>query len=509
MLELTPDRRLTGGLRLLGHKETATTEPILRGLVPPELIIGLHQHGGSSAVPIVEVGQTVSKGETLAVPGPAPSAAVHASSSGRVRGIEERLIPTGKRLRNSLCVVIETDGEDRAIEPDAGFEWPQDRLGQLQRVQNGGLAGLGGAVFPTAAKLGATAGRCKALIVNGAECEPYISCDDMLMREAPEEIVAGVRLMCDLLDTPLGIIAIERDKPQAIRAIAAAARAVADPRLKLAEVPTIYPAGGELQLIELLTGDEVPSGAFPNAIGYVCQNVGTAFALSRLATGGEPLTSRIVTITGRGVERPRNVEAPIGTPIGWLIEQCGGYRSDVTRLIHGGSMMGYALPSDELPITKATSCIFAAAADEVRSNYEEWACIRCGECSSVCPARLQPQELVVAATSRDYTALDTLGLDDCIECGCCDVVCPSHIVLTERFRGAKRAFAKHARQLELSAEAQERYRRRERRIEQTDQDSRAAQEALKAKIRSDEAARKQAIQAAVERAKRRKTRDRT
>jgi len=507
MLELTLDRRLTGGLRLLAHKESSTTEPIVRGLVPPELIIGLHQHGGSSAIPIVEVGQSVSKGETLAVSGSAPSAAVHASSSGRVRAIEERLIPTGKRLRNSLCVILETDGEDRVIEPGAGGEWPQDRLEQLQRVQNGGLAGLGGAAFPTATKLGATAGRCKALIVNGAECEPYISCDDMLMRESPEEIVAGVRLMCDLLDAPLGIIAIERDKPRAIQTIAAAARAASDPRLKLAEVPTIYPAGGELQLIELLTGDEVPSGKFPNAIGYVCQNVGTALALSRLATRGEPLTSRVVTVTGRGVARPRNVETPIGAPIAWLIEQCGGYRPDVVRLIHGGSMMGYGLPSDDLPVTKATSCIFAAAADEVRRDYEEWACIRCGECSSVCPARLQPQELVVAATSRDYGALDALGLDDCIECGCCDVVCPSHIVLTERFRGAKRAFAKHAKQLVLSSEAEERYRRRERRIEQTEQDGRAAQEALKAKLRSDETARKKAIEAAVERAKRRKSRN--
>src|SRR5690606_6260405 len=215
-------------------------------------------------------------------------------------------------------------------------------------------------------------------------------------------------------------------------------------------------------------------------------------------------TSRIVTVTGLGVAEPRNVEAPIGTPVGWLIEQCGGYRDDVARLIHGGSMMGYALPTDDLPVTKATSCIVAATEDEIRVDFHEWACIRCGECASVCPARLQPQELVVAATARDFDDLETLGLDDCIECGCCDVVCPSHIVLTERFRSAKRAYAQHAQRLALSADAQTRHIRRERRREVSAEDTRAAQEALKAKLRADEAERRKAIEAAVERAKQRK-----
>ena len=505
MLELTPDRRLTGGLRLLAHKAPSTGEPILRGLVPPELVIGLHQRNGTSALPIVEVGQRVGKGEPIAVPAAAPSSGVHASSSGRVRAIEERLVPTGTKLRHVPCVIIETDGQDLPYRGSGS--WPTERTEQIERVRRAGIAGLGGAAFPTAMKLEAVAGRCKALIVNGAECEPYISCDDMLMREAPDEIVTGVLRMADLLEAPLAIIAIERDKPRAIEAIGNAARAAADPRLRLAELPTIYPAGGERQLIELLTGEEVPSGTYPNAIGYVCQNVGTAYALQRLASTGEPLTSRIVTITGRGVGRARNIEAPIGTPIGWLIDQCGGYRDDVVRLIHGGSMMGYALPSDDLPITKATSCIIAATADEVRLDYHEWACIRCGECASVCPARLQPQELVVAAVARSFGDLAALGLDDCIECGCCDVVCPSHIVLAERFRGAKRAYAQHERRMALSADAELRHKRRERRLETTAEDSRAAQEVLKAELHADETARRQAIQAAVERARQRRRRN--
>jgi electron transport complex protein RnfC len=238
---------------------------------------------------------------------------------------------------------------------------------------------------------------------------------------------------------PQCIIAIERDKPQAIEAMTAAAEMLAIPELSIAELPSIYPAGGERQLVEVLTGVEVSSAHYPGEFGYVCQNVGTAYAVHDYFRTGEPLCSRIVTITGSAVAEPANVEAMIGTPLADLVAACGGYRAGTVRLIHGGSMMGFALPDDRSPITKASNCIIVADPAEVRTDQREWECIRCGECSIACPARLQPQDLLLAARAADADGLAALSLNECIECGCCDIVCPSHIPLTEIFRQAKPA----------------------------------------------------------------------
>jgi Na+-translocating ferredoxin:NAD+ oxidoreductase subunit C len=440
MVDYVFERHLSGGILLPANKVSSTLLPIRRGFVPTRLVLALHQHRGNPADPVVAIGDRVRKGQIVAASTMAPSAALHAGTSGVVRAIEERPVLGGNGVQPSRCIVIDTDGRDEAMPFAALPGWPEPASAQREAIRAGGIVGLGGAVYPTADKL-ATPVPCKTLIVNGAECEPYISCDDMLMRENAADIVAGALLLTDVLEAPRCIIAIERDKPQAMEAIDAAARAVDDPRLKLAEVPTIYPAGGERQLVELLTGEEVPSGRYPSEFGYVCQNVGTAFAVQRLRASREPLASRIVTITGGGVKTPQNVEAPIGTPIAELIAICGGYNEGVVRLIAGGSMMGYALPDDDTPLTKATNCIIAALADEVRTDTYEWPCIRCGDCAMACPSRLLPQDLLVAATMSDHPALATLGLQDCIECGCCDVVCPSQIMLTERFRIAKRAVA--------------------------------------------------------------------
>jgi electron transport complex protein RnfC len=441
MVDYVFEHKLSGGLVLPANKSGSTRTSICHGFRPRTLVLAVRQHRGTPATPVVAVGERVRKGQTVAAAAPSgASAAVHASLSGVVRAIEERPVLVGSGVNPELCIVIDTDGRDEAVA--AATAWPSDRAGQLAAIRAGGIVGLGGAVYPTAEKLAAPA--CKTLIVNGAECEPYISCDDLLMRERAADIIAGALLMADLLGAPRCIVAIERDKPAAIAAIEAAAAATADERLKLAEVPTIYPAGGERQLVELLTGDEVPSGRYPSELGYVCQNVGTAAALQRLAVHGEPLLCRVVTVTGGGIATPQNVLVPLGASIAELVEFCGGYGGEVARLIVGGSMMGVAIPDDAMPIGKAANCVIAATANEIRTDAAEWPCIRCGDCATACPSRLLPQELLVAAQASDFAALDTLGLRDCIECGCCDVVCPSHLVLTERFRGAKRERALHA-----------------------------------------------------------------
>jgi electron transport complex protein RnfC len=467
------------------------------------LIVSTRQHRGPAARSVVDVGQQVRRGDTLARARSGEGADVHAPAAGRVSAIGMQSVPLATGVTTETCIVIETatdtdPGSSRKIPPAASA---QERIAQIAAA---GIVGLGGATFPTAAKLrSAPAGECELLIINGAECEPYISCDDMLMRESPGPIVRGAELLCRIVGATRCIIAIERDKPQAIEAITAAAEELAIDGLSIAELPSIYPAGGERQLVEVLAGIEVANGCFPGDLGFLCQNVGTAHAVSRLFEEGEPLTTRIVTVAGGAVADPCNVEAMIGTPIRDLIEACGGYRSEAVRLIHGGSMMGYALAGDDLPITKSTNCIIVAEAGEVRGDTHEWPCIRCGECSIACPARLQPQDLLLAARAADPAGLAALALDECIECGCCDVVCPSHIPLTETFRRAKPLVRQHDRQLARSAAADERYRSRELRR----QDARREEEIRRVAVRhtlEHEDDRQRELRAAVERARQRK-----
>lgn len=498
MLERSLQRELSGGFRIRARKALSTGTPIARGFLPERLIIPMAQQAGPAAVPVVQVGQRVRKGEVIGRPGGLRSAGVHASASGTVSAIREGPAPAVNGLATSLCVHLETDGRDERAPPEV---WPKEQDARIDAICSAGIVGLGGAVFSTAEKL-RNDGGCDLLILNGAECEPYISCDDMLMREHPLEVIRGALAMMNLTGAETTVFVVERDKPDALRAIREAAAQLGDTRIEFARVPTIYPAGGERQLVELLTGREVPSGSYPPAAGCICQNVGTAFALDRFMRRGEPLTSRIVTVTGEGVAHAANVEVPIGTPIRDLIDFCGGYRGEVARLILGGNMMGYALPGDDLPVTKAGNCIVAAHSDEVRESTGEWPCIRCGDCADVCPPRLLPQQLLRAATERDFDQLDTLGLNDCIECGCCDIACPSQIALTERFRQAKQAWALVSQRAAMADLAARRHRRKLARLAAQTEDIHWQQDDLIAAIGSEDS--RAMIEAAVSRASRRR-----
>ncbi|MGI9203418.1 MAG: electron transport complex subunit RsxC [Woeseiaceae bacterium] len=457
--------KLHGGLRLPAEKTESTSADIQVVPVPDQLVLPIAQHVGGPAQPVVGIGEQVLKGQLVAETYGSLSAPVHASSSGKVVAIEPW--PVSRRFGdNAPCVVIECDGEDRAIEA-VDLATPYNTLepeSLLQLILQGGIVGLGGAVFPTGQKLmQATTMPLEHLILNGVECEPYISCDDMLMREQAAEILGGAQILLHALNLDNCYIVVESDKPEAISAIGEALGLLDDARITLKQVPTIYPSGAEDQLVQLVTNREVPSGGLPTDIGCVVQNVGTAAAIYRWMCEGEPLISRVTTVTGPGVGKPMNVVARIGTTVADVIEFAGGYTDQADQLIIGGPMCGKSVTTDRVPLVKATNCILVL--NEPRSVSAEQPCIRCGECASVCPIQLLPQQLFWHACADNETKLRSYGLTDCIECGCCDLVCPSHIPLTANFRNAKARIQELADEKARAERARIRFESRNERLE--------------------------------------------
>jgi electron transport complex protein RnfC len=457
--------KLHGGLRLQAHKAASTAEPILHVPVPDQLILPLAQHAGDPAQPVVAIGEQVLKGQLIAVTDGSLGAPVHASSSGKIVAIEAW--PVARRYGDSApCIVIECDGEDRPIEDAQSFadfqSLPPAEL--LDVILRGGIVGLGGAVFPTAQKLmQAITCDLEYLVLNGVECEPYISCDDMLMREYAREVLGGAQILMHALELDTCYVVVESDKPQAIDRLGELMAELGDERLVLKQVPTIYPSGGEDQLVQLVANREVPSGGLPTDVGCLVQNVGTAAAIHNWVVRGEPLISRVTTVTGDGVKRPINVEARLGTTVADVIDFAGGYTEQANQLIIGGPMTGKSVTSDRVPLVKATNCILVLS--EPPSTGEEMPCIRCGDCAAVCPVQLLPQQLFWYACADDEAKLRNYGLIDCIECGCCDLVCPSHIPLTADFRMAKARILELADEKARAERARQRFEARNERLE--------------------------------------------
>ncbi len=457
---------LHGGLRLPAEKTVSTSIEIQTAPIPDQIVLPIQQHVGEPAQPVVGVGEYVLKGQLVAEPYGSLSAPVHASSSGKVVAIEPW--PVSRRLGdNAPCIVIECDGEDQACEPsvDAAPFNTLDPDELLQKILEGGIVGLGGAVFPTGQKLMQAATMpLEHLILNGVECEPYISCDDMLMREQAAEVLGGAQILMHALRLPTCYVVIESDKPEAIAAIGEAMGELGDERFVLKQVPTIYPSGGEDQLVQLVTNREVPTGGLPTDVGCVVQNVGTAAAVYRWICEGEPLISRITTITGPGVRSPMNVEVRIGTTIADVVTLAGGYNDRASQLIIGGPMCGRSVTTDRVPVVKATNCILVLTDLPERGISQP--CIRCGECAAVCPIQLLPQQLYWHARADNESKLRWYGLTDCIECGCCDLVCPSNIPLTAEFRNAKSRIQELEDEQARAERARRRFESRNERLEQ-------------------------------------------
>lgn len=442
-----------GGIHPPSNKTQSTQTAIVTAPLPSRLVVPLHQHAGESAKPVVQVGDQVLKSQLIGMPDGFVSSAVHAPTSGTISAIDMQIIAHPSGLPN-LCATLIPDGKDLWIAHapiDYRTHTPEELL-QLLRMA--GVVGLGGAAFPSDIKLRIGTQKITTLILNGAECEPYISCDDMLMRERATHITHGAEMLRFMLDADEVLVGIEDNKPQAIAAMRAAIQA-ADLDHQVVAIPTIYPGGSAKQLIRVLTGLEVPSAKLPTEIGVQCFNVATAYSVYRALAHGEALLSRIVTITGN-VREARNYEALIGTPIAELVALSSAL-PDTNGYIMGGPMMGLPLPTVNVPVVKATNCVIAGSQQLFPPPPPELPCIRCTRCVDVCPADLQPQDLFWFAKSREFGRAEAFSLFDCIECGACSYVCPSHIPLVQYYRFAKSEIRMREHDKQIADKARERH----------------------------------------------------
>ncbi|HUV20580.1 MAG TPA: electron transport complex subunit RsxC [Gammaproteobacteria bacterium] len=502
-----------GGMRLPGHKNESLVRDLQQASLPAQLLLPLKQHIGEYNKPLVDIGDRVRKGQVIAANPALICAPVHAPTSGTISAIAKFPVahPSGQA---DTCIVIDVDGEDEAATAVLPDLQQLDAQQMVELICRAGIVGLGGAAFPTSAKLArGNMHGIDTLIINGVECEPYITCDDILMRTAAAEVLRGTGYLQRILQPRSTLIGIEDNKPEAIRAMTTALAQAGLAQTEIVAIPTIYPSGGEKQLIQILTGKEVPHGQLAFDIGLFCQNVGTCVAITRALEQDQPLISRVVTISGDNIRQPGNWEVALGTPIRHLLELAGGYLHGTTaHLVMGGPMMGFSLASDQVPIVKASNNILVMREQTIPHSpgfHDE--CIRCSKCTEVCPASLLPQQLYWHARARAYDRTQEFHLFDCIECGCCSAVCPSGIPLVQYYRAAKSEI-RAAQQAQLKSDrARLRFEFRERRLQLKKQQEeerrrlkRAALQQKTAKAGEDTASVADPVQAALERVKARK-----
>jgi len=498
-----------GGIHPPENKHQSVTEAVADAGIPAELVLPLSQHIGAPAQPVVSVGDSMRKGQLIAEAAGFVSVPLHAPTSGEILAIEDRQVAhvSGHAAR---CIVIKTDQRDEWIELEGLDDYTAiDKAALLGKIRDAGIAGMGGAGFPSAVKLSVKPEtHIETLIINGTECEPYITADDILMRERPQDIIAGAKILRHLIGPEETLIGVEDNKPEGIAALKAAAEGSG---IEVVVFPTKYPSGGEKQLIEILTGKQVPSQGLPSDIGIVCQNIGSTVAIHEAISLGKPLVSRVTTVTGEGVHQPRNYQVLLGTSMRYLLEQAGFEPQRANRVVMGGPMMGFTVPDIDVPVVKTTNCVLAPSNSELPTPPPPQACIRCGMCAEACPASLLPQQMFWFAQGKEFEKLEEHNLFDCIECGACSYVCPSHIPLVQYYRASKAEVLQLRKDHEKAEHSRVRFEARQARLEQEELEKEAKRAARKkaAEARAQQAATEgeateDPIAAAIERAKAKK-----
>ncbi|EPB3406768.1 electron transport complex subunit RsxC [Vibrio cholerae] len=490
-----------GGIHPFENKHQSNRQPIINASIPNELVLPLKQHIGKAGDLLVKVGDRVLKGQPLTQYTSTFMLPIHAPTSGVISAIEPRTVAHPSGL-SEPCIVLTPDQQEEwfELQPQPDFQQLTPET-LLELIRQAGISGMGGAGFPTAKKLQSGLSRTEILIINAAECEPYITADDVLMRQYAHEIIQGIEIVEHILKPKLTIIGIEDNKPEAVAALQQAAQ---DKPIVIRVIPTKYPSGGEKQLIKILTNLEVPKGGIPADIGLMVQNVGSLQAIARAIVHGEPLIRRVVTLTGDCFRKPRNVWALLGTPVQALLNEFG-YKADkkLPRLIMGGPMMGFTLPHAQVPITKTANCILAPTRNELTSSDNEMACIRCGQCAEACPVSLLPQQLQWHAKAEEFDKCEELNLKDCIECGACAYVCPSEIPLVQYYRQAKAEIRTRSLEAEAAERAKARFEEKKARMERdkAERENRFKQAAEDRRKEMQQQGGSDAIAAAIERVK--------